>query len=77
MLSYGVRLDGSPGRSALLRTGAEQLRERIPRRHVEFLQSLELSFESGDYLFVHAGVNPACPLDQQIADDLLWIREPF
>ena len=53
------------------------LRERIPRRHVEFLQSLELSFESGDYLFVHAGVNPACPLDQQTADDLLWIREPF
>ena len=26
---------------------------------------------------MHAGVNPACPLDQQIADDLLWIREPF
>jgi serine/threonine protein phosphatase 1 len=26
---------------------------------------------------VHAGVNPALPLDQQIADDLLWIREPF
>ena len=46
-------------------------------RHVEFLQSLELSFESGDYLFVHAGVNPSCQLDQQIADDLLWIREPF
>jgi serine/threonine protein phosphatase 1 len=26
---------------------------------------------------VHAGVDPARPLHQQTADDLLWIREPF
>jgi serine/threonine protein phosphatase 1 len=55
----------------------ENLRQRIPRQHVDFLQNLELSFESGDYLFVHAGVHPGVPLDQQSADDLLWIREPF
>lgn len=27
--------------------------------------------------FVHAGVHPARPLDQQRPRDLLWIREPF
>jgi serine/threonine protein phosphatase 1 len=53
------------------------LRERLPRQHVEFLEELELSYETGDYLFVHAGVRPTQPLDQQTADDLLWIREPF
>jgi serine/threonine protein phosphatase 1 len=54
-----------------------QLRDRVPRRHVDFLQSLELSYESGDFLFAHAGVRPTLPLDQQTAEDLLWIREPF
>jgi serine/threonine protein phosphatase 1 len=75
--SYGVRLQGPEDDLRYHEEVQKSLRERIPRRHVEFLQSLELSFESGDYLFVHAGVNPTCQLDQQIADDLLWIREPF
>jgi serine/threonine protein phosphatase 1 len=44
---------------------------------VDFLQSLELSYETGDFLFAHAGVRPTLPLDQQTAEDLLWIREPF
>jgi serine/threonine protein phosphatase 1 len=44
---------------------------------VDFLQNLELMFETGDYLFVHAGIRPGVPIDQQTADDLLWIREPF
>ena len=31
----------------------------------------------GDYLFVHAGIRPEVPLDQQDPFDLIWIREPF
>jgi serine/threonine protein phosphatase 1 len=31
----------------------------------------------GDYLFVHAGVNPGAPLDAQSEADLIWIRDPF
>jgi serine/threonine protein phosphatase 1 len=53
------------------------LRERIPREHVGFLERLDLSFESGDYLFVHAGVNPALALDQQTPDDILLNGQPF
>jgi serine/threonine protein phosphatase 1 len=26
---------------------------------------------------VHAGINPAVPLEQQSEEDLLWMREPF
>jgi serine/threonine protein phosphatase 1 len=36
-----------------------------------------VTYEIGDYLFVHAGVRPDIPLNQQSPDDLLWIREPF
>ena len=77
MVSYGVRLGVPLDEVRYYEQLQDDLRQRIPRRHVEFLQSLELSFESGDYLFVHAGVDPARPLDQQAIDDLLWIREPF
>jgi len=31
----------------------------------------------GDYLFVHAGIDPRVPLDAQRTRDLRWIREPF
>jgi serine/threonine protein phosphatase 1 len=31
----------------------------------------------GDFLFVHAGVHPGLALEQQQADDILWIRSPF
>ena len=30
-----------------------------------------------EYIFVHAGLHPKKPLDQQEAEDLLWIREKF
>jgi serine/threonine protein phosphatase 1 len=75
--SYGVQFAVAQDDPRFHEQLQQRLRQRIPRRHVEFLQSLELSFESGDYLFVHAGVDPARPLHQQTADDLLWIREPF
>jgi serine/threonine protein phosphatase 1 len=77
MLSYGLRLGVPRDDLRYYEQLQEDLRQRIPRSHVQFLQDLELSFESGDYLFVHAGVDPARPLDQQATDDLLWIREPF
>jgi serine/threonine protein phosphatase 1 len=75
--SYGVPFGMPQDDRSFYEELQRHLRQRIPRGHVEFLQRLELSFESGDYLFVHAGVNPGLPLDQQTADDLLWIREPF
>ncbi len=30
-----------------------------------------------DLLFVHAGIAPDVPLEQQVENDLVWIREPF
>ncbi len=50
---------------------------RLPRQHLIFLRDLPASHRIGPYLFVHAGVRPGVPLDQQTRQDMLWIREPF
>jgi serine/threonine protein phosphatase 1 len=49
----------------------------LPEDHLEFLLSLSLYYESDDYIFVHAGLRDGVPLDKQVEDDLLWIREEF
>jgi serine/threonine protein phosphatase 1 len=50
---------------------------RIPRPHLIFLRDLAISRKIGPYLFVHAGIRPGVPLDQQSRQDMMWIREPF
>ena len=49
----------------------------VPPEHLAFVEGFEDSLEIGDYLFVHAGVKPGVPLDQQAPEDLYWIREDF
>lgn len=74
--SYGLEPPGKLDREALL-----ELREawcrRLPPAHLHFLKGLRLKFEVGDYLFVHAGIDPSRPLSRQRERDLLWMREPF
>ena len=53
------------------------LREAVPKRHRAFLGRLELTCTIGDYMFVHAGIRPGRRLDEQIPEDLLWIRDDF
>ena len=45
--------------------------------HLRFFRDLQLSFECGDFFFVHAGVKPGIELSRQMENDLLWIREEF
>jgi serine/threonine protein phosphatase 1 len=75
--SYGVSVGLQRDDARIYDKLQGELRERVPRLHVDFLQNLELSYETGDFLFVHAGVRPTLPLDRQTAEDLLLIREPF
>ncbi len=51
--------------------------ELVPPADRAFLAGFEEHVVAGDYVFVHAGLNPANPLDAQTRADLLWIREPF
>ena len=49
----------------------------VPVEHIAFLRSLKLMHREGGYAFVHAGVRPGIPLDQQARDDMLRMRQPF
>jgi serine/threonine protein phosphatase 1 len=75
--SYGVEppQPGAP-REAWV-AAAEALVAAIPPQHLKFFRSLEPWCEIGDYVFVHAGLRPGVPLEEQKEKDLMWIREPF
>lgn len=51
--------------------------ELLPPAHVDFLQKLETSYLRPPFLFVHAGVHPLRSLEDQEAEDMLWIRQEF
>ena len=76
VLSYGVAL--SPG---LRRSDPQVVRDalltHLPERHLEFFRGMAVYHEAGDYLFVHAGIRPGVPLQDQSDSDLMWIRQEF
>ena len=49
----------------------------VPEKDVAYIKSFEDCISAGDYLFVHAGIDPGVPLDQQDRKDMLWIRDRF
>lgn len=71
LASYGIDLN------ALSVEQAWAERHKIPDTHWAFLDELETVFQTDDLFFTHAGIRPGIPLDQQIEDDLIWIRAPF
>lgn len=77
LMSYGVQ----PPPGQLSAEGwvstRDQLAAALPTRHLAFYRNLDLMTQVGDYAFVHAGVRPGVPLDQQAERDLLWIRYEF
>ena len=49
----------------------------IPSSHRTFLETLINSYETEDYIFVHAGLRPGISLADQDVSDLLWVRREF
>lgn len=77
LLSYGITLTAGLELGDQVSDAQARLRDEFPQAHHDFLTSLKLSHLEGDYLFVHAGVRPGVPLEQQKESDLLWIRDEF
>lgn len=75
LLSYGV--DARVLASADVDELQALMRRCVPAYTIAWLEGLEDQIAVGDYLFVHAGIDPVTPIDQQKASDLRWIREPF
>jgi serine/threonine protein phosphatase 1 len=74
--SYGI----VPGRLGSTRDPValrDELRECLPPKHLEFLESLPCHHVEGDYCFVHAGIRPGVAMAEQRPEDLMWIREEF
>jgi serine/threonine protein phosphatase 1 len=49
----------------------------IPAEHLAWFEALPNCYSDERRFFVHAGIMPGIPLEQQRKDVLLWIREPF
>ena len=77
LVSYGVRPPRMRTSMDEWALASQQLNDVLPPSHLNFLTSLDLSVRVGDYVFVHAGVRPGVPLDQQTEYDMLWIRDEF
>ena len=75
LLSFGV--DPEAFRLASLEEVTKMMEEAVPPEMREFIAGFEDMIEIGDYLFVHAGIDPALPLEEQPSASLRWIREPF
>lgn len=75
--SYGIDsnyiLQTSPDGAELRRL----VKTEIPPAHLMFLKNAPTAIRCGRYLFVHAGVMPGLPLEEQDDMDLMWMREPF
>ncbi len=75
--SYGIDPEKyifKPGATQIL---GELLEQKMPAKHKKFYKNLKLNTTFGDYFFVHAGVNPVIPLEEQKERDMLWIRQRF
>ena len=77
LVSYGVQPPATRTDPEAWARVSEQFARALPPPHRDFYGSLELLRVVGDYAFVHAGVRPGVPLDQQSERDLLWIRQEF
>ncbi len=74
-LSYGIPREAYD--SATMEELQAKLAVAVPREDLTFLSSAKNYLVAGDYLFVHAGIAPDVPLEEQEEHHLRWIREPF
>ncbi len=75
VLSYGI--DPEAYRRAEIEQVQAMMHTAVSEEERAYIAGFEDMIAIGDYLFVHAGIHPATPLDQQMTKDLRWIREPF
>lgn len=75
VLSYGI--DPEAYVTASVEEVQEMMHRAVSAEERAYLESFEDMIAIGDYLFVHAGILPAVPFEEQKQRDLRWIREPF
>ncbi len=75
VLSYGL------SSRQLSEMSLEEIFEALPKVVTQdtrdYIAEFETMIRAGDYVFVHAGIDPAKGLNEQKRSDLLWIRDRF
>jgi serine/threonine protein phosphatase 1 len=56
---------------------AARLKSALGPQRAQWLRSLKTHYRAGSYFFVHAGIVPGRPLEEQREKDFLWIRRDF
>ena len=74
--SYGVRAPLQQDDPQAWEPVRDALDAALPDAHRDFLERLERYAIHGDYCFVHAGLKPGVPLDEQEDQDLLGGGDP-
>lgn len=72
--SYGIELHDDTETALELH---RRFLDAFPREHELVMRCLRNQFSCGDFLFVHAGIRPDVPIEQQDVNDLIWIRDEF
>ncbi|RKF21084.1 serine/threonine protein phosphatase [Altericroceibacterium spongiae] len=75
LLSFGA--DPAALRRADIKEAQKLMQQTVPQEDRDFIAGFEEHVVIGDYLFVHAGIEPGTPLDEQKSEHKRWIREPF
>lgn len=84
-------LEGNYGSNYMMNGGVQCLRsyeissidppdvvaKKLPEGHLNFLKNLTSGVQVGDFILVHAGINPIKKLEDQTPQDLYWIRDEF
>lgn len=76
LASYGVYVAEDCDVDGMLHA-SQELQQKMPAPHIDFLRNLKEHYRVGDYYFVHAGLRPAIPIEAQRRSDKLGIRREF
>lgn len=72
LASYGITADDESSDRARLLT---EVQASLPQSHMDWIAALPRWHRAAGHLFVHAGIRPGVPVEDQAEDDLIWIRD--
>ena len=55
----------------------DDVRAKIPTDHMNFFKDLASAIVTPNYIFVHAGLHPTTPFEEQNSYSMYWIRDNF
>lgn len=77
MKSYGIDVQHTALSYQEMESLSKILKEKMGHAHFSFLSELFLYEKVGNYMFVHAGIDPEKPVEKQSKKDFTLMREPF